>query len=166
MASGSNLVPIVPRLQGEIIAHTIVTLIVLLVVGLRLLGRVRGIGLGWDDGLVVVATVSCHLNLAVRFWSLNNSVAYVHLVASYGRRLWVFFATQIRIDLTINLIGATLGEGHNLVPTEPYFQQGTRWIASYMAILFRSRRSLWFRLSELTSISMQKLWQMFLKFLG
>ena len=67
MASGSNLVPIVPRLQGEIIAHTIVTLIVLLVVGLRLLGRVRGIGLGWDDGLVVVATVSCHLSLAVRF---------------------------------------------------------------------------------------------------
>jgi hypothetical protein len=57
MAPAYKTVPIVPRLRGEIIVHCVVTLIVLVVVTLRLVGRVRGIGLGWDDGLIVVGTV-------------------------------------------------------------------------------------------------------------
>ncbi|RDL37364.1 uncharacterized protein BP5553_04797 [Venustampulla echinocandica] len=87
MASKSNLVPIVPRIRGEIIAHSVVTFLVLVVVGFRLLGRVRGIGLGWDDGLVVLGTLMA-----------------IALLAMEG--VW-----------------ATLGEGHDLIPTEPYFPQ-------------------------------------------
>lgn len=87
MAS-DTLVPIVPKIQGEIIAHSVVTLIVLVVVGIRLLGRVRGIGLGWDDGLVVIATVCIYPNPYFSEFKLLTLIAACgRYPVGHGRRL-------------------------------------------------------------------------------
>ncbi|RGP77172.1 hypothetical protein FLONG3_4687 [Fusarium longipes] len=48
--------PILGFVKAELAVNCVVVLLVLMVVGLRVLGRLMGPGLGWDDGLVIFAT--------------------------------------------------------------------------------------------------------------
>jgi hypothetical protein len=45
------------RVRTELIINTIIVLITVVVVCLRVVGRLAGPGLGWDDILVILATV-------------------------------------------------------------------------------------------------------------
>lgn len=58
MAAGPVVTkPMLGYVRTELIINCIVVLVMLVVVSLRVTGRVLGPGLGWDDGLVIVATV-------------------------------------------------------------------------------------------------------------
>ncbi|CEI61737.1 hypothetical protein FVEN_g2800 [Fusarium venenatum] len=48
--------PILGFVLAELIINCFIVLLVLLVVGLRVVGRLAGPGLGWDDGFVIFAT--------------------------------------------------------------------------------------------------------------
>ncbi|KAF7557628.1 hypothetical protein G7Z17_g585 [Cylindrodendrum hubeiense] len=48
--------PVKGYVKAELIINCVVVLLVLAVVSLRVLGRIRGPGLGWDDGFVIAAT--------------------------------------------------------------------------------------------------------------
>lgn len=49
--------PVLGFVRAELIINCIVAVLVLMVVGLRILGRRLGPGLGWDDALILCATV-------------------------------------------------------------------------------------------------------------
>lgn len=49
--------PVLNFVRGELIINCIVAVLVLVVVGLRVLGRRLGPGMGWDDALILGATV-------------------------------------------------------------------------------------------------------------
>lgn len=49
--------PVLGYVKAEIIVNCVFVLITLAVVALRVVGRVNGPGLGWDDGMVLLATV-------------------------------------------------------------------------------------------------------------
>lgn len=49
--------PVLGFVRAELIVNCAIVFIVLVVVSLRVLGRIAGPGLGWDDGLVILATV-------------------------------------------------------------------------------------------------------------
>lgn len=50
--------PVTTKVRIELIVNCIVVLVVLIVVALRVIGRLWGPGLGLDDVLVMLATVS------------------------------------------------------------------------------------------------------------
>lgn len=49
--------PVLGNVLGELITNCVIAFFTLIVVGLRILGRRLGPGLGWDDLLVVITTV-------------------------------------------------------------------------------------------------------------
>lgn len=49
--------PVKGYVRAELIINCIVVTLVLVVVSLRVVGRVRGPGVGWDDRMVMAATV-------------------------------------------------------------------------------------------------------------
>lgn len=50
--------PVLGFVRGQIIVNVIVVFLVLVIVGLRIISRLRVAGLGWDDGMIVFAAVS------------------------------------------------------------------------------------------------------------
>ncbi|KAF5680014.1 integral membrane protein [Fusarium heterosporum] len=48
--------PILGFIKAELAINCVIVLLVLVVVGLRIVGRMMGPGLGWDDGFVIFAT--------------------------------------------------------------------------------------------------------------
>ncbi|KAK7425046.1 hypothetical protein QQZ08_008322 [Neonectria magnoliae] len=56
MAVPEVFLPIKGFVRAEFIVNSIIVFIVLVVVSLRVTGRVLGPGLGWDDGMVLIAT--------------------------------------------------------------------------------------------------------------
>ncbi|RYP85122.1 hypothetical protein DL770_005102 [Monosporascus sp. CRB-9-2] len=55
--SGLVYLPVLPFVKAQFIANIIIAILVLVVVGVRVVGRRFGPGLGWDDGLVIFSTV-------------------------------------------------------------------------------------------------------------
>lgn len=53
--------PILGYVKAELVINCLIVLLVLIVVTLRVIGRLMGPGLGWDDGFVIFATVGDHL---------------------------------------------------------------------------------------------------------
>ena len=51
--------PVLGFVLAELIVNCIIAGLAVLVVGLRILGRRLGPGLGWDDFLIIIVTV-CH----------------------------------------------------------------------------------------------------------
>lgn len=78
MAKPSVFYPVLGYVKAELVINSVFVLIVLLVVSLRVTGRVMGPGLGWDDGLVLVATVCASwggLNVCSRFAAFGRGHA-------------------------------------------------------------------------------------------
>ena len=65
MPSAEVFLPIVGHVKTELIVNSVVVALVLLVVGLRVLGRLLGPGLGWDDYLVMLSVVGWHPFLSI-----------------------------------------------------------------------------------------------------
>jgi len=59
-SSAQVFLPILDYVVAELAINCIVVLLVLLVVGLRVVGRLMGPGLGWDDFFVIFSTVGDH----------------------------------------------------------------------------------------------------------
>ena len=53
--------PILGFVAAELAVNCVIVLLVLFVVGLRVVGRLMGPGLGWDDYFVIFATVGDHV---------------------------------------------------------------------------------------------------------
>lgn len=58
MPKAEVFLPILGFVRTQIIINCVIVFLVLVVVSLRVAGRLMGPGLGWDDGLIVFATVS------------------------------------------------------------------------------------------------------------
>jgi hypothetical protein len=56
--------PVLGFVKAELVVNCFIVLLVLCVVGLRVVGRLMGPGLGWDDGFVIFATVCEHQSMA------------------------------------------------------------------------------------------------------
>lgn len=57
MAKADVFLPILGFVRAHIIVNCVIVFLVLVVVTLRVIGRLMGPGLGWDDGLIILATV-------------------------------------------------------------------------------------------------------------
>lgn len=57
MPSPEVFLPVLGYVKAELIVNCVVVGLVLVVVGLRVLGRVLGPGLGWDDYLIILCPV-------------------------------------------------------------------------------------------------------------
>lgn len=72
--------PMTDDVRNELIVNCIVVFITLVVVTLRVVGRVSGPGFGWDDALIVLATVgSMH-------FAVSRTLTYDLVLVAYGRR--------------------------------------------------------------------------------
>lgn len=56
-SSAQVFLPILDYVIAELAINCVVVLLVLFVVGLRVVGRLMGPGLGWDDFFVIFSTV-------------------------------------------------------------------------------------------------------------
>lgn len=68
--------PVKGYVRAELIINCIVVTLVLVVVSLRVVGRVRGPGLGWDDRMVMAATVCSH--------SVTDSGSLADILAAFS----------------------------------------------------------------------------------
>ncbi|KAF4981155.1 hypothetical protein FZEAL_2989 [Fusarium zealandicum] len=82
--------PILGFVRAELIINCIIVLLVLCVVSLRILGRFRGPGIGWDDSLVIFATAlqCCAVKESLTF---GMQTIYVTLLASVKASMLCFF---------------------------------------------------------------------------
>ena len=60
MPAAEVFLPVLGYVKAELIVNCVVVGLVLLVVGLRVLGRLLGPGLGWDDYLIILSVVGWH----------------------------------------------------------------------------------------------------------
>lgn len=58
MPKAEVYMPVLGFVRTQIIVNSVIVFLVLVVVSLRVVGRLLGPGLGWDDALVLLATVS------------------------------------------------------------------------------------------------------------
>lgn len=56
-SSAQVFYPVLDFVKAELVVNCFVVLLVLVVVTLRVVGRLMGPGLGWDDGFVIFSTV-------------------------------------------------------------------------------------------------------------
>lgn len=65
MPAAEVFLPILGYVKTELIINCVIVSLVLLVVGLRVLGRLLGPGLGWDDYFIISAVVSLHASRSI-----------------------------------------------------------------------------------------------------
>jgi hypothetical protein len=128
MAKPSVFYPILGYVKAELIINSIFVLIVLLVVSLRVTGRVMGPGLGWDDGLVLVATVrASHSSVALLtiFLTLSQPLAVAMLICQGFCKL--FCVRVVLICVTNRLLVAPVGNGYELAkyPEREFIRRST-----------------------------------------
>ncbi|KAK7756308.1 hypothetical protein SLS62_001534 [Diatrype stigma] len=82
MASDLVYLPVLNSVRAELIINCIVAVLVLAVVGLRILGRRLGPGLGWDDALILGATVIYGAQIA---YVLSLSVIKMSMLSFFLR---------------------------------------------------------------------------------
>ncbi|RYO90563.1 hypothetical protein DL766_006765 [Monosporascus sp. MC13-8B] len=96
---GLVYLPVLPYAKDQFVASIAVAILALLIVGVRVVGRRLGPGLGWDDGLIIFSTPLAISLLAAQGLTLDRGSGYdqnehpeVYLNISYI--LKVIFAIQ------------------------------------------------------------------------
>ncbi|KAH7157294.1 hypothetical protein B0J13DRAFT_541496 [Dactylonectria estremocensis] len=113
MAAPGIYFPVKGYVRAELIINCIIATLVLIVVSLRVVGRIMGPGLGWDDGFVIAATPLAVAMLVCQgfFARVGNGfslIEYPELVANVPFILQLTFGMQIVYVTLLALVKASM----------------------------------------------------------
>ncbi|KAM0541681.1 hypothetical protein ACHAPJ_013157 [Fusarium lateritium] len=138
--------PVLNYVKAELAINCFIVLLVLCVVTLRVIGRLMGPGLGWDDGFVIFATplgvaMLCCQGLFAPVGNGYNLTKHPELIANVPFILKLTFAMQvIYVTLLAAVKASMLAFFIRVFPTD-FMQKGSKallvfvgcWMVSYLA---------------------------------